>query len=356
MSMARLARLRDVTARIEPLDEQWIRQARARLDSLTKPEGSLGELEKIAVRLAGIHRTLQPPVSPKAVIVMAGDHGVCEEGVSAYPQAVTEQMVRNFLVGGAAVNVLARHAGADIVCVDMGVAADIEHPDLLVLKPARGTSNMTKGPAMSPEMTLQAIEAGIRTIRLWVEKGYRLFAVGEIGIGNTTSAAALLTALTGEDPVRLIGRGTGVDEAGLSRKRDAIARALEVNRPDRGDAFDVLSKVGGLEIAGMVGVYLGAGLLRVPVVADGYISTVAALLAARIAPVAAQYIIPSHLSEEPGHALALEELGLTPLLSLKMRLGEGTGAVLCMGLVEAAVRLMNEMATFDSAGVSGKKG
>ncbi|WP_274363442.1 nicotinate-nucleotide--dimethylbenzimidazole phosphoribosyltransferase [Paenibacillus thermotolerans] len=351
-----IERLRDIAARIEPLDEEWIRRARSRLDSLTKPQGSLGELEAIAARMAGIHRTLQPPVSPKAVIVMAADHGVCEEGVSAYPQAVTEQMVRNFLAGGAAVNVLARSAGADVVCVDMGVIADIGHPGLSVLKPARGTANMTKGPAMSVEEALRAIEAGIRTVGDWAEKGYRLFAVGEMGIGNTTAAAALLTALTGVEPGGLVGRGTGVDDAGLARKRGAVARALEANRPDRGDAFDALRKVGGLEIAGMVGVYLGAGLLRVPVIADGYISTVAALVAARIAPAAGQYIIPSHLSEEPGHALALRELGLSPLLSLNMRLGEGTGAVLCMSLVEAAVRLMNEMATFDSAGVSGKDG
>ncbi|WP_199615612.1 nicotinate-nucleotide--dimethylbenzimidazole phosphoribosyltransferase [Paenibacillus alkalitolerans] len=347
-------KLREISAAIEPLHDGWTAQAKARLNSLTKPQGSLGQLESIAERMAGIHRTLTPPAGPKAVIVMAADHGVCEEGVSAFPQAVTEQMVRNFLNGGAAVNVLARSAGADVFCVDMGVAADVDHPRLLVKKTVRGTSNMTKGPAMSVEMAVEAIQAGIDTVEMLKGKGYRLLAVGEMGIGNTTAAAAILSAATGAAAELSVGRGTGIDDAGLARKREAVRKALQVNAPDRNDPLDILGKVGGLEIAGMAGVCLGAGMHRLPVVIDGFISTAAALIATMIAPNAAHYLFPSHLSQEPGHALLLEQLGMSPPLRLDMRLGEGTGAVLCMSLIESAVRIMNEMATFESAGVSGQ--
>ncbi len=350
---------------IEPLDEQAMASARERLDSLTKPPGSLGRLERIVERVCGMTGRMPPPLGAKAAIVMAGDHGVCEEGVSAFPQAVTEQMVLNFLGGGAAINVFAKHAGAEVVCVDMGVAADVSHPALVSRKVGRGTANMTQGPAMTPERATEAIFAGIELVESLAGRGVKLLAVGEMGIGNTTSAAALVCALLNDaTPTTAVGRGTGIDVAGLARKRDAVERALAANgllggARDRNEvdpayALSALAGVGGFEIAGMVGVCLGAGIFRVPLVIDGYISTVAALVAARMSPHAPSYWIASHRSEEPGHGLVLEALGLEPILELGMRLGEGTGAALCLRIVEAGVDTLVSMATFASAGVSGK--
>ncbi|MCI3919587.1 nicotinate-nucleotide--dimethylbenzimidazole phosphoribosyltransferase [Paenibacillus sp. TRM 82003] len=355
---------------IEPLDAAAMASARERLDSLTKPPGSLGRLERIAERVCGMTGKMPAPLGAKAAIVMAGDHGVCEEGVSAFPQAVTEQMVLNFLGGGAAINVFAKHAGAEVVCVDMGVAADVAHPALLVRKVGRGTANMTKGPAMTLEQANEAVFAGVDLVERLAERGVKLMAVGEMGIGNTTSAAALLCALVdGVRPERAVGRGTGIDDAGLKRKRDAVERALAANGlADAGSgavgggraavdpeyALSALAGVGGFEIAGMVGVCLGAGIFRMPLVLDGYISTVAALVASRMSPHASSYWIASHRSEEPGHGLALEAIGLEPMLELGMRLGEGTGAALCLRIVEAGVDTLASMATFASAGVSGK--
>jgi len=371
-----LNELYEYIERIEPLRSDATAAAKERLDALTKPPGSLGALEGIAARVAGM--TGQMPVVPgaKAIVVMAGDHGVCEEGVSAFPQAVTKQMVLNFLNGGAAVNVFAKHAGADVVCVDMGVAADVDHPALVVRKAGYGTANMTQGPAMTEAQARQAIAAGIELVRELSERGVRLLAVGEMGIGNTTSAAALACALLDLSPEEAVGRGTGVDDEGLSRKRDAVRRALATNAlaanarraaasdairsgsetvgPDAVRAFDALTKVGGFEIAGMTGVCLGAALCRIPLVIDGYISTAAALVATRLSPRVAPYLIASHLSEEPGHARLLEAIGLEPMLRLGMRLGEGTGAALCLRIVEAGVDVLGSMATFASAGVAGK--
>ncbi|WP_309121125.1 nicotinate-nucleotide--dimethylbenzimidazole phosphoribosyltransferase [Paenibacillus sp.] len=353
--------LTSVCRSIEPLREEAMAAARERLDSLTKPPGSLGALERLAERLSGIAGTMPPPLGKKVVVVMAGDHGVCEEGVSAFPQAVTEQMVLNFLRGGAAVNVFAKHAGADVVCVDMGVAATIDHPDLIASKIAPGTANMTKGPAMTREQALRALTAGVELVGRLAGDGVRLIAVGEMGIGNSTAAAAVTSALLGAAPEASVGRGTGVDDAGLARKRDAVARALTANGLAAGagasgaeGALETLAKVGGFELAGIAGVCLGAGVYRVPVVVDGYISTAAALVASRLSPHVASYLIASHRSEEPGHAIVLDALGLEPMLELGMRLGEGTGAALSLRIVEAAVDVLGRMATFASAGVSGK--
>lgn len=339
-------------ANIRPLDAVAMRLAEDRLDSLTKPRGSLGKLERIAAQLAGIRGTF--PLTPrrKAIVVMAADHGVCDEGVSAFPQEVTPQMVLNFLGGGAAVNVLARHAGADVVCVDMGMKQDVAHERLLVRKIRPGTGNIARGPAMSRDEAVQAIEAGISVVEELASAGYGGFATGEMGIGNTTPSAAMLAVFGGIDIAAAVGRGTGIDDEGLARKREAVRRAIAANAPDAADPLDMLAKLGGLEIAGLVGVVLGAAANRCPVVIDGFIATVAALTAYRISPGSRDYMIASHLSEENGHRSALELLGLAPMLHLDMRLGEGTGAALGMSVIDAAVKLMNEMATFSDAGVS----
>ncbi|MGG1311528.1 MULTISPECIES: nicotinate-nucleotide--dimethylbenzimidazole phosphoribosyltransferase [Cohnella] len=339
---------------IGPLDERAMREAEERLGQLTKPPGSLGRLEALAVRLAGITGVAVPPAPlKKAVVVMAADHGVCEEGVSAFPQEVTPQMVLNFLNGGAAINVLSRQTGADVVCVDIGVKGELKHEKLLSRKVRpQGTANIVRGPAMSRGEAERAISVGMELAAELYGQGYRLLATGEMGIGNTTPSAALLAVLAGLDVKEAVGRGTGVNEEGLLRKQDAVLRAIETNRPDPGDAMDALAKVGGLEIAGLAGLILGAAAKRCPVVVDGFISSVAALVACRMAPSARDYLIPSHLSGERGHRLVLQELGLEPMLHLEMRLGEGTGAALCFPLIDAAGGVLREMATFDSAGVS----
>lgn len=344
--------LKQVIQEIGPLDAAAMEAAARHSDKLTKPPGSLGRLEAVARQLAGIFGEPIPRLGRKAVIVMAGDHGVCEEGVSAFPAEVTPQMVLNFLHGGAAVNVLARQTGADVVCVDIGVNADLSHPALVSRKIRRGTANMAKGPAMSREEAEAAILAGAQLVEELAAGGCSLFATGEMGIGNTTPSAALLAVLAGIEPAAAAGRGTGIDDSALTRKQAVIRRAIEVNRPDPADPLDVLAKVGGLEIAGLVGVILGAARCRRPVVIDGFISSAAALVASRLAPRSADYMIASHLSHEQGHARLLEAIGLAPMLHMDMRLGEGTGAVLAFPLIEASVRLMAEMATFESAGIS----
>lgn len=342
----------DFVLEIEALDAGKLAEAAERLDRLTKPPGSLGRLEEIAKQLAGITGQLSPDLSRKAVIVMAGDHGVCEEGVSAFPAEVTPQMVMNFLNGGAAVNVLSRQVGADVVCVDIGVNADLSHPALVSRKVRKGTANMAQGPAMSREDAIAAIAVGFELVGELAARGYRLFATGEMGIGNTTASSAILSVLGAIDTVQATGRGTGIDDVRLVLKRDVIRRAIERNQPNADDPIDVLAKVGGLEIAGLVGVILGAAKHRCPVVIDGFISSAAALVASRLAPLSTSYMIASHLSHEQGHARLLERIGLTPILHMDMRLGEGTGAVLAFPLIEAAVNIISEMATFDGAGIS----
>jgi nicotinate-nucleotide--dimethylbenzimidazole phosphoribosyltransferase len=338
--------------RIQPLDEEAMTGAVARLDSLTKPPGSLGRLEMIAVQLAGITGKPIPELPRKAVVVMAGDHGVCEEGISAFPPEVTPQMVLNFLAGGAAVNVLARQAEADVYCVDIGVNAELEHPQLINRKIRKGTANMCKGPAMSREEALRALLAGAATAEELHGQGYGMFATGEMGIGNTTPSSALAIVLGGMSAEDAVGRGTGIDDRRLIHKVDVIGRAIAHNSPDADDPIDALAKVGGLEIAGLAGLILGAAALRCPIVIDGYISTAAALVAAKLCPAAKPYMIASHQSHEQGHRKLLEAVGILPMIHLEMRLGEGTGAVLCFHFIEAAVRVMQEMATFESAGVS----
>ncbi|BCV23886.1 nicotinate-nucleotide--dimethylbenzimidazole phosphoribosyltransferase [Gelria sp. Kuro-4] len=335
------------------LDQEAMAAAQRRLDSLTKPRGSLGVLEELAVRLAGITGQALPEVKNKVVIVMAGDHGVTEEGVSAYPSEVTAQMVQNFVNGGAAVNVLARQAGARVVVADMGVCAELNFPTVLPWKVRRGTANMARGPAMSREEAVTALERGSTLAEQEIDQGADLIATGDMGIGNTTAGSAILAAFSGLPVAKLTGRGTGVDDRRLRLKVETVERALAVNRPDPRDALDVLTKVGGLEIAGLAGVILGCAARRVPVIIDGFISGAAALVAGKLEPRAREFMIASHLSEEPGHRYMLALLDLKPLLQMRMRLGEGTGAVLAMHLLEAACRIMREMATFDSAGVAG---
>ncbi|WP_379132587.1 nicotinate-nucleotide--dimethylbenzimidazole phosphoribosyltransferase [Paenibacillus sp. sgz500958] len=348
-----LSAIYEVTGRIAPPDEKASLQAVMRLNNLTKPPGSLGQLEALAVRLAGISATEKPSYRKRTVVVMAGDHGVCSEGVSAFPQEVTVQMAYNFLTGGAGVNVLARHAGAEVKFVDIGIKGEIEHPELINRKVRKGTANMAVGPAMSRDEALSALLAGVRVAQEAVSNGTDLFITGEMGIGNTTASAAMLCAFENLSPEVAVGRGTGIDDARLRNKINVVSRALSVNKPDAADPIDVLSKVGGLEIAGLAGLILGAASCRVPVVLDGFISGAAALAAKAIAPESTAYMIAAHLSGEQGHRLLLQRLGLEPLLDLGLRLGEGTGGALCLHLIDAVSHIMNEMATFDSAGVSG---
>jgi len=348
--------LKMIIAKIGELDNTAMAVAKERQDMLTKPAGSLGRLEELSIQLAGVTGKEIPEINDKVIITMAGDHGVVEEGVSAFPQEVTPQMVLNFLYNGAAINVLAKHVGARITVVDMGVAAEMEaHPLLVNKKVAHGTANMTKGPAMTREEADQAILAGVEVVEAEIEKGLDIVGTGDMGIGNTTPSAAIASALTGIEPAKIAGRGTGVDDEGLKRKIDAIERALETNKPDPKDGLDILTKVGGFEIAGLVGVILGAAANRKPIMVDGFISTAAAMIAVAIAPAARPYLISAHHSQEYGHMKMLEWLGLKPLVDLEFRLGEGTGAALGITLAEAACKILAGMATFAEAGVSDKE-
>lgn len=344
----------EMAASILPLNKEAMNRALEHLDQLTKPPGSLGKLEKAAVQLAGITGELAPALGRKAVVVMAGDHGVCEEGVSAFPTEVTQQMAMNFISGGAAVNVLARHSGAEVICVDVGINGDLAHPQLLNRKVRKGTRNMAKEAAMTRDEALAALNAGYSLAFELAEQGFGLFATGEMGIGNTTPSSAILAVFTGISAETAVGRGSGISDERVVHKAGVVARALEINAPDANDPLDVLAKVGGLEIAGLAGLVIGAAAAGKPIVIDGFISTAAALTAARLAPESVHYMMASHLSEEQGHARLLTAVGLDPMLTLDMRLGEGTGAVLAFHLVEAAVKVMAEMATFASAGVSAK--
>jgi len=347
----------DICARIPPLDEAAMAAAQARQDQLTKPQGSLGRLEALSVQLAGMTGQINPRVERKVVIVLAGDHGIAEEGVSAYPSEVTAQMVLNFLRGGAAINVLARQAGARVVIADVGVAADLpDDPHLISRKVARGTANFIHGPAMSREQAVRAVEIGAALVfDEGVEQGVDLVATGEMGIGNTTPASAITAVYTGLPVAAVTGRGTGIDEGGMARKVALIERALALHQPDPADPVGVLAAIGGFEIGAIAGVCLGAAAHRLPVVVDGFISAAGALLAAAICPAVKPYLIASHLSVERGHAPLWDSLGLRPLLDMDLRLGEGTGAVLAMHLVDAACRILADMATFADAGVSGRK-
>ena len=348
--MRLLTKLRDA---IGGRDTAAAAQAQRRLDALTKPPGSLGRLEEIAVRLAAISGR-PPRVAAPVIFTLAGDHGVVAEGVSAYPQSVTAQMVENFLRGGAAVNVLARQAGARVVVADFGVATPLGMPEgLVVRRIGAGTANMARGPAMTRAQAVAAIEAGAALAVEAIAGGADLLGTGEMGIGNTTAASAITAALTGAPADAVTGYGTGLDESGRARKVAVVRRALEVNALDPADGLDVLAKVGGFEIAGLVGVILAGAAHRIPVALDGFIAGAAALVADALAPAARDALFASHRSAEPGHALALRHLGLEPYLALDMRLGEGTGAALFVMLARAAAAIHAEMATFKSAGVDG---
>jgi nicotinate-nucleotide--dimethylbenzimidazole phosphoribosyltransferase len=332
-----------------------MRAAEARQALLTKPTSALGRLETLSVHLAGITGRPVPAFPDKVVAVMAADHGVTAEGVSAYPAEVTPGMVANFAAGGAAINVIARQVGARVIVTDVGVNADISALEGVRHRKIRmGTANMAQGPAMTREEAVKAIEVGIELVDEAVGEGASMFAVGEMGIGNTTAASAIIAVLTGRAVEKVTGRGTGIAVDALPHKVAVIERALAVNRPDPEDAVDVLAKVGGLEIAALTGVILGAASRRRPVVMDGFISAAAALAAVRLHKGAADYILPSHVSVEAGHQVVLDELGMVPLFDLQMRLGEGTGAALAMGIIDAAAKTLAEMATFESAGVANR--
>lgn len=348
--------LLQIVSSIRGADPQQLDAAQVRLDDLTKPPGSLGRLESFARRIAAIQRRVKPKFGKKRIYTLAADHGVTEEGVSAFPREVTPQMVMNFLAGGAAINVLGRHVGAEIVVVDMGVDFEFEQvPGLKRKKIARGTRNFTQGPAMTRDEALQGLSVGIELAAEAARDGVDLLGVGEMGIGNTTPAAALLSVFTGLAPAEAVGRGTGVDDEGLARKADAVTRGIEVNAPNIEDPVDVLQKLGGYEIAGMAGIFLGAAQQGIPVLADGFISTSAALVAVRLCPAVSDYLFLAHLSQEQGHTKMLDALGQQPVLDLSMRLGEGTGAALAMSVLEASAKILSEMATFSEAGVSNKE-
>lgn len=347
--------LDEAVARIRPADPEAKRAAEFRQANLTKPPGSLGRLEDLSVQLAGIFGTERPKLGGKTVIVAAADHGVVAQGVTGYPQEVTAQMVRNFLAGGAAINVMARKAGVELIIVDAGVAAPLpDRPDLQRIGMRAGTGDITQGAAMTREEAEACVEAGVGLALEAIEAGADIIGTGDMGIGNTTASSAITAALTRYPPRETTGRGTGRNDEELEHKIDVVACALEVNRPDPDDGLDVLAKVGGFEIGVLAGVVLGAALARRPVVLDGFISGAAGLIAHSLCADVKDYVIAAHLSAETGHRVALSHLGLRPLLNLGMRLGEGTGAVLAMGVVEAAAACLAEMATFMEAGVSGR--
>jgi len=344
-----------VCRQIEPIDQAWLNAARERQLTLTKPPGSLGRLEEIANRLAAIQRTATPVVTKKRIYVVAGDHGITIEGVSAYPGEVTPQMVDNFLRGGAAINVLCRAGGIEVKVVDAGVDADLsDRTELIHAKVVRGTDNFAVGAAMTRESTEACLMKGIELAQASANDGVNLIGIGEMGIGNTTAASAITAVLLKCDPETVTGRGTGIDDAGLAHKIEVIRRGVEINKPDPDDAIDILAKVGGAEIGVMAGIVLGAAANHLPIVADGFISTTAAALALTLQPNARDYLINGHRSAERGHTALIDFIGEEPLLDLSMRLGEGTGAALAMNIIEGAAKLLGEMATFADAGVSNK--
>ena len=340
---------------IQPLNQAAMDQALARQAELTKPAGSLGRLESLSVQIAGMTGQINPSLTNRAVIVAAGDHGITAEGVSAFPSAVTPQMVLNFLNGGAAINVLARQAGARVIVLDAGVAAELPtHPNLINAKVALGTNNSAIGPAMTRDQAVQAVEAGIKVVTEECQNGLQLVGTGDMGIGNTTPSSAICAVMTQTEVADVTGRGTGIDYPRWQHKVEVINRAIAVNQPDANDPLDVLAKVGGFEIGAIAGIILGAAAHRVPVLIDGFISTAGALIAAGLAPLSRDYMIAAHRSVEPGHQIMQKHLDLQPIFHLDLRLGEGTGAALAMPVVASAVATLNQMATFSDANVSGK--
>ena len=349
--------LNKTIAGIEKIDYSLSDKTQKRLDNLTKPRGSLGRLEELAKQVVEITRKDKPELKNKVIFTFAADHGVTEEGISAYPKEVTAQMVYNFIRGGAGINVLAAHIGAKVVVADLGVAEQIQkskikNQNFIDKKIGLGTKNFAKGPAMTKDEAVRSIESGMEIFLDEWNKGIDIVGIGEMGIGNTASASAISAVITGKPVKELTGRGTGIDDKTHSRKIEIIGKAIALNKPQAKDAIDVLSKVGGFEIGGLAGIVLAAASKRVPVVMDGFISSAAALIAYAIEPKVKDYLIASHCSVEKGHKAILEYLGLKPILDLSLRLGEGTGAALAMPVIEAGVKILNEMATFESAGVS----
>ncbi len=345
--------LASTVEKIGPLNEEFAEAAKKHLDNLTKPVGSLGRLEAFAQQITLITENKSSFLDKKVIFTFAGDHGVTAEGVSAFPKEVTQQMVLNILRGGAAINVLARHAGAEVVMVDIGVDHDFNDIEALVsMKVMHGTKNLRVGPAMTREEAVRCIDVGILLANGYAAKGYKIFGTGDMGIGNTTPSSAIAAVLTGTKVSMVTGRGTGISDALLANKIKVIEEGIRVNKPDRKDAIDVLAKVGGTEIGGIAGLILGAAANRIPVVIDGLISTAGALLAYCIKPGVKDYLFAAHKSVEIGQTVMLEMMGLKPILDLDMRLGEGTGAALAIMLIEAGVKIYREMATFGDAGVS----
>ena len=357
--------IQETIKKILPVRSEFTEKARKRLDSLTKPQGSLGRLEEFARRLVAIKESTMPVLDKKVIFTFAGDHGVAEEGVSAYPGEVTKQMVFNILRGGAGINVLARHANADVLVIDIGVDFDFNPPAppfgkggmgglFVSRKVIRGTKNMRHGPAMTKVEAIHCIDTGISLADEYAMKGYKLFGTGEMGIGNTTPSSAIAAVLTGRQVSEVTGKGTGIGDETLQHKIKVIEDAISINKPDPEDPVDVLAKIGGAEIGGIAGLILGAAAQRVPVVIDGFISTAGALIAYCLEPNTKDYMFAAHNSVEIGHKAILDKIGLQPVLDLNLRLGEGTGAALAMFIIEAGLKIYKEMATFDEAGVAEK--
>jgi nicotinate-nucleotide--dimethylbenzimidazole phosphoribosyltransferase len=352
--------LAEIIEGIKPVEKRWIQKAQERTAQLVMPARALGRLHEISERLCAIQQTLEPVIDQKAILVMAGDHGVVEEGVSAYPQEVTPAMVQTFLLGGAGINAISRQVGADVWVVDMGIipqldAAGLKGAERLVVdKVGNGTANFTKGPAMSQEAAVKALQVGFQQAAGRIENGAEILGTGDMGIGNTTPSAAIGAVICGAALEEMVGRGTGVDDDGLARKRDIVRRGIEANMPRSEDGLDVLAKVGGFEIGGIAGVILAGAFHRRAVVVDGFISTAGALIAHALCPSVRDYLFAGHRSEEAGHRSMLKHLGLKPILDLGMRLGEGAGAALAMGVMDCAVRTFKEVMTFEEAGVADK--
>ncbi|MDA8308718.1 MAG: nicotinate-nucleotide--dimethylbenzimidazole phosphoribosyltransferase [Deltaproteobacteria bacterium] len=350
--------LEEIVKKIQPVGSEWVEKAREHTLQLAIPPRALGRLHDISERICGIQETLQPEVFSKAFLVMAGDHGVASDGVSAFPQEVTGEMVKNFLRGGAGINVLARNVGAEVLVVDMGIIPDVDPGSseyrnrFHIRKVGRGTANIARGPAMTRAQAEQSILHGFNIASELFSTGVRMLGTGDMGIGNTTPSAALGAVLTGKPVNEMVGRGTGIGDSAMDNKCEIVKRAIEINRPNAADGLDALAKVGGFEIGGIAGCVLAAAYHRRPAVIDGFISTAGALVAHSLCPAAVDYVFAGHCSEESGHRKMLAYLGLEPILDLGLRLGEGTGAALAMGVIEGAVRVFNEVLTFEQAGVT----
>ena len=353
--------LKEIIDGIKPLDKTWIERARERTAQLVMPPRALGRLHDFSERLCGIYGTITPSTDKKAVLIMAGDHGIVAEGVSAYPQEVTGAMISTFLSGGAGISAISRQVGAEVWIVDMGVIPELDPSSiqggdrLWIRKVANGTANFAQGSAMTREQAEEAVLAGFQLASDLFDKGIDILGTGDMGIGNTTPSAAIGAVITGENLDIMVGRGTGIDDQGLQRKREAIQKGVDVNNPDPKDGIDVLSKVGGFEIGGIAGIVLAGAYHHRPVIIDGFISTAGALIANAVCPPVSDYLFAGHKSEEPGHDAMLNHLGLKPILDLGMRLGEGTGGTLAMGIIDGAVRMFKEVLTFEEAGVPDKE-